>query len=273
MTTNSDVEIAPKSTPKMRGPLWWTIRGDQNNWNWKVDPDYKEIGSDEIDYQTRFPEEDLGEVYQGADASAPLLATIKIGHFSAEITFPHSPSTDCNRSPRNPITMYSSAKVAYSCCWVIHVHSLENRTLNWEYEHPAYGDNYAYLRDPATGEYFGHANDNILGFYGQMPEAVVEELVIFGTAAEMMLVGALSHNDMSIAMMGPEGRENWKYQDPNWCDEEESVEDEEEEEEMERVETAMLATGKVVGEAGRYGLFGRVYSVVGWIFRKRFMGL
>ena len=241
ITAKSDIETAQTTTPQMGNPTDWDIRAHQNNWNWKSLGTEKPE-SDKIDYQIRFSEEDLGNLHRGADVSAPLLATIKIDRFNAEITFPPS-SADSALPPRDSISMRCTAN---SLCWPIQVHALGNRTLNWEYKHPAYGDDNAWLVDPATGEWLGYTNDHIFGLYWMPDTAVEEELVVFGAAAMMMLVGAYGTTDMIVAMSGPEGKDGWKYQDLDGEEEdlEEEMAEEETDEKERRVKTAMVPAGK-----------------------------
>lgn len=121
--------------------------------------------------------------------------------------------------------------------WPVKVKALNNLELHWEYEHPVEGNRDLRLEDPITGEEYGHANDNYLSFHGIVPQAAIEELVISETAAQVMLM-SLSHNDMSIAVEGPAGAEQWKYQVPRWWENEEpEVEDEEE---LQRLENQMM---------------------------------
>jgi hypothetical protein len=73
--------------------------------------------------------------------------------------------------------------------------------------------------DAGTSEQLGSANDNYLDLSVELSEAAVEELVIMGTAVQIMLA-ILMHNDMTIAVEEPEGAERWKYQEPNWWENE-----------------------------------------------------
>ena len=199
------------TAPNMKGPVTWDICGFQNNWNWTISPNV-----DDIKYQTRFPAQDLALVYRGADASVPLLASIKTNGFGtdAEITF-HTAPGGSKIGASNPIKMVNTAG-DFSHRWPVKVSALGGRELLWEYEHPAYGNNDVYLTDPATKEVLGDANDNYMALRKEMPEDVVEELVITGTAAQVMLA-PLMYGSMQIAAQGPEGRERWKYQDPNYA--------------------------------------------------------
>lgn len=197
---------------KLVGPTTWDIRGRQNNWNWKLNED-----AEEIDYQTRFPALNLAAIHKGTDISAPILATIKTDpdkSWSATITL-----TDGRE-----IVMANTAEGTFATQWIVKV---QGREVSWEYEHPAMGDNCMYLVDRETGEVLGNANDNYLSLHREFSEVMAEELVITGTAAQIMLA-PLMHNDMTIAVDGPEGREEWRYQVPGWEDEEvaEDAEDE-----------------------------------------------
>lgn len=195
----------------MEGPVTWDICGFQNNWNWTVHPN-----ADDIKYQTRFPAQDLALVYRGAEASVLLLATIKTNGFrsDAEITFHRAPGGSGLEAP-NPIKMVNTAG-EFSHRWLVKVSALGGRELLWEYDHPAEGDNNVYLTDPATKEVLGDVNDNYMALRKEMPGDVVEELVVTGTAAQVMLV-PLMYGSMKIAAQGPEGRSRWKYQDPNYA--------------------------------------------------------
>lgn len=93
--------------------------------------------------------------------------------------------------------------------WPVKARALDNRELHWEYQCLAIGGRGLRLEDPVTKEEFGHANVNFLSFHGNVPEAAIEELVISGTAALIMLA-PLMHDDMSIAIEGPDGHEQWK---------------------------------------------------------------
>jgi hypothetical protein len=212
----------PKSpntdTPKMRGPVWWDIRGKQNNWNWKVCKNpgtddepapLEEIDDEEIEYQTRFPKKHTAMLYSGAHASAALLATIKTADFSwsADITIPQSTGD-------RTITMSNTSAGGFQNIWPIMVETLNGRELCWEHTHPVEGDNDLYLLDPATKEVMAHGNDDFLSLDKELPEEVVAELVITGTAAQIML-SWLGNNHLGIAAQGPEGSDQWKYQDPS----------------------------------------------------------
>ncbi|KAH8803535.1 hypothetical protein F5884DRAFT_509028 [Xylogone sp. PMI_703] len=216
-TAANDASSTPP--PNTRRAASWDIRGWQNNWNWKPQPD-----EDIIEYQTRFPIKNTALVYKGADPAAPLLATIQVKDtFDAEITFPNKESGDI--ATRNPILMENIAQGGFTTRWPVKVRALGDRELQWEYEHPAFGDNPMYLKDPVTGEILGDANDNCLTLNSELPEEAVKELVITGTAAQVLLVHLMG-NDMKIAAQGPEGRSQWKYQEPDWWDNEEPEEDE-----------------------------------------------
>lgn len=115
--------------------------------------------------------------------------------------------------------------------WPVKVSALGGRELQWEYKHPVIGNHCMYLMDPTTKEVLGDANENYLALRQVLPEAAVEELVITGTAAPILL-GPLMHNDMTIATLGPEGRHQWKYQEPNWWDKEEAEEEDERDDEQ-----------------------------------------
>jgi hypothetical protein len=65
------------------------------------------------------------------------------------------------------------------------------------------------------------ANDLPPGHHPPIFLEAVEELVIVGTAVQIMLA-SLMHNDMTIAVEGPEGAERWKYQEPNWLENEDN---------------------------------------------------
>ncbi|KAF7330160.1 hypothetical protein MSAN_02466000 [Mycena sanguinolenta] len=212
------------STVKTRGPVTWDIRGVQNNWNWRVE---REGGSvdDAVEYQTRFPEKNVAHVYRGVDDSAPLLATIRTRNYSwtAIITF-----SEALVPQREPVTMDNVGSGFYTK-WPVKVRALGDRELFWEYEHPVQGDNNILLLDTATGEELGNSNDNYLALTTELPEDAVEELVIMGTAV-MKMLSSLMHNDMCIAAEGPDGAQRWKYQEPNWWDNEENFEDAEEDE-------------------------------------------
>ena len=214
-TTNANDTTQPGA--KLYGPVTWDIRGQQNNWNWRVE------GTEEIEYQTRFPAKHLAHVHKGADTSAPLLATIKIAKeysWEAEITFP---STGDGDAPAlTPITMDNiAADTPFVTRWPVKVRALGGRELDWEYDHPAQGNDPMLLTDPATKEVLGEANDNYLSLLQELPEGAVEELVITGTASQIMLAW-LMHNDMTIAAEGPEGYTQWHYQEPNWWENEEA---------------------------------------------------
>ena len=96
--------------------------------------------------------------------------------------------------------------------WVVRVSTLKDRELWWEYTYPVQGNNDVELRDPATGELLGTANNWRLELCQELPKAAVEELLITGTAALMALV-SLGPMDLQIAMEGPEGHEKWERQE------------------------------------------------------------
>ena len=223
MAATTITDVTTHAAPKMHGPVTWYIRGQQNNWNWKRSED-----EEEIEYQTRFPAKHLAHVHKGADASAPLLATIKTEKYSwkAEIAFPST--GDSAMACQTSLTMDNIAEEDFTNRWPVKVLALGERELHWQYQHPVQGNRPLYLEDPVTKEVLGDSNDNYLALRRELPEAAIEELVITGTAAQIMLAG-LMHNDMAIAVEGPEGRSQWKYQERNWWDDEESEEVEEEE--------------------------------------------
>ncbi|KAJ6520469.1 hypothetical protein C8R45DRAFT_919210 [Mycena sanguinolenta] len=207
---------------KTRGPVTWDIRGVQNNWNWRVEHKGGSI-DDTVEYQTRFPEKNVGHVHRGVDDSAPLLATIRTPSFlDAIITFPEA-------ARREPMTM-SPVEPGFHSRWPVKVRALGERELFWEYEHPVQGDNNILLLDAATGEELGNANDNYLALTTELPEEAVEELVIMGTAVMTALEHLMPH-DMNIAVAGPDGARRWKYQEPNWWDKDEEEDKEEEDKE------------------------------------------
>lgn len=76
-----------------------------------------------------------------------------------------------------------------------------------------FGNHNAYLTGPATNDVLVDADDNYIALYKEMPKGVVEELVITGTAARAPLM----YGSMQIAAQGPDGRERWKYQDPEYA--------------------------------------------------------
>jgi hypothetical protein len=176
----------------------WDIRGWENAWNWKASED-----SDEIVYWTLFFTKHLAMLYRGSGEAAQLLATIKTNKdeaWEARITLPDLP----DGSGRESIIMDNITGEGMANRWPVKVRTFSNRELHWEYVHLAIGDRDLRLEDPITKEEFGHANSNFLSFHGNVPEEAIEELVITGTAAEIMLA-PLMHNDMSIAVDGPEG--------------------------------------------------------------------
>jgi hypothetical protein len=63
----------------------------------------------------------------------------------------------------------------------------------------------------------------------ELPESAVDELVITGTAAQILLA-RLMHYDMTIATLGPGGHDHWKYQEPDWWEKEDAEEGDSEEE-------------------------------------------
>ncbi|KUJ24225.1 uncharacterized protein LY89DRAFT_727257 [Mollisia scopiformis] len=201
------------SIPRDARTRTWDIHGKQNVWNWKVSTD-----ADEILYQTRFPCKHLAMMYRGAGESAQLLATIETGAHSweASITFPQD---DRIMAAPEPITMENISDEGMSTRWPVKVQALGGQELHWEYEHPAVGDRDLRLEDPLTKDELGNANSNFLSLSEKLPEAAVEELVITGTAAQIMLA-SLMHNDMTIAADGPEGHAQWKYQEPEWWENE-----------------------------------------------------
>jgi hypothetical protein len=148
-------------------------------------------------------------MHRGTSDAAPLLATIKTEEFgwTATITFPDGGSP--------PVTMENVSDQMFYTKWPVQVRALEGRELVWEYEHPAYGNNSILLLDAGTSEQLGSANDNYLELSVELSEAAVGELVIMGTAVQIMLA-SLMLNDMTIAVEGPEGAERWEYQEPNW---------------------------------------------------------
>ncbi|CZR55091.1 uncharacterized protein PAC_04977 [Phialocephala subalpina] len=195
----------------------WNIRGEQNNWNWKVahveDGDWK--SADDIVYQTRFPSKELALMYKGTGDSAQLLATIDIlDTFDAKITFPKATSQE-------PIMMENIEGAGnFKNRWSVKVKALGGRELHWEWEHLVIGGRPMTLEDPVTKEEFGAAdgNDHYLSLSTKLPEAARDELLI--TSAANILLTRFMHNDMTIAAEGPEGCAQWKYQPPNWWENE-----------------------------------------------------
>ncbi|RFU30150.1 hypothetical protein B7463_g6186, partial [Scytalidium lignicola] len=187
MTRTTTADSSLDTAPKMHSPVTWDIRGWQNNWNWKLSQEVNKI-----EYQTRFPAEHLA--------------------LDAQIIFPSANGSEI--AAKKSIMMENIANEGFSNKWPVKVRALGDRELHWEYEHPVFGDRSMYLIDPATKEILGDANDNYLALHQELPKMAVEELVITGTAAQILLAPFM-HNDMSIATCGPEGRGQWKYQDPN----------------------------------------------------------
>ncbi|KAF8851574.1 hypothetical protein BDZ45DRAFT_808210 [Acephala macrosclerotiorum] len=199
----------------------WYIRGHQNNWNWKLadieDGEWKYSESaDDIVYQTRFPKKHLALMYKGAGPSASLLATIEtsLHSWAAKITFAE-PASGNGATAQEAIVMDNISDMGMSNRWPVNDKTLNGRELHWEYEHPVQGYRDMNLEDPITKEILGDANDNYLSL--RVPQEAIEELVITGTAAQIMLAG-LMHNDMTIATEGPEGSAQWRYERPNWWD-------------------------------------------------------
>jgi hypothetical protein len=134
MATTTNADVITQAAPKMYGPVTWDIRGQQNNWNWKLSED-----EEEIEYQTRFPAMGLAHVHKGADASAPLVATIKPEEYSwkAKITFPST--GDTAMAGQSPMTMDNIADEGFTTRWLVKVLALGDRELQWEYQHPVQG--------------------------------------------------------------------------------------------------------------------------------------
>jgi hypothetical protein len=224
MTTGSAANDTIDNAPKMRGPLRWDIRGWRTNWNWKLSED-----AEVIDYQTRFPAEHIAMMYRGADASAPLLATIKTEEYGwdAEITFSEATNGRATVAS-DSIMMENISEGSFKNIWPLKFRALGDRELHWKYEHHAIYNTCLFLIDPATQEELCESNDNYLILKQELPEAAVEEIAITGTAAMFLLAG-LMHNDMTIASEGPDGCIRWKYQEPNWWENEEADDENEEE--------------------------------------------
>ncbi|KAK7063683.1 hypothetical protein R3P38DRAFT_9102 [Favolaschia claudopus] len=240
MATSKTFSPNSDSSPSnIRGPVSWDIRGVQNNWNWKIDKSDDDDNEDDrqVEYQTRFPEKHLAHVHRGLGDSAPLLATIRTAEYSwtATITFPE----DGNGTTRNSFLMENVGSGIFHTKWLVPMRALNGREFAWEYTHPAYGDDSLWLRDNVTEEVFGDSNDNYMALSKELPREAVDELVITGTAALIMLAG-LMHNDMTIAVEGPAGAAQWRYQVPGWweteIDEAAAEGDEAGEEEMQRRE-------------------------------------
>ncbi|KAF8204153.1 hypothetical protein K438DRAFT_2014858 [Mycena galopus ATCC 62051] len=220
MTTASISYDTDPNTARTRSPVKWDICGVQNNWNWRVEHDDDSI-DDAVEYQTRFPAEDLALVHRGADESAPLLATIRTLEFRwSTITFPEG------NPPRDAVSMKNTGGQGFYSKWPVTVRALGDRQLFWEYEHPVQGDNSILLLDAETGEELGSANDNYLMLTKELSQEAMDELVITGTAVQVMLVHLMS-SDMTIAVKGPTGTKLWKYQAPDWDNLEESEDEDE----------------------------------------------
>lgn len=104
----------------------------------------------------------------------------------------------------------------FSHRWRVQVSALGGHELLWEYDHPAIGNNNVLLTDPVTQEVLGDADDDYMALRKEMPKDVVEEPLITGTTVQVMLA-PLMWGSMEIAAQGPEGRERWKYQDPDYA--------------------------------------------------------
>ncbi|MCJ1477944.1 hypothetical protein MMC13_006619 [Lambiella insularis] len=110
---------------EMYGPIKWDICGSQNNWNWNS-----------TWTQTRsctrraFPPKHLALVYKGADASAPLLATIKTTEHGSDAGITYSGSTGASEIGT---TMKNLEGECFSDRWPIKVQALEGRELHWSY--------------------------------------------------------------------------------------------------------------------------------------------
>ena len=200
-------ESTPSAIPTMRAPVEWDIRGVQNNWNWRVSRGGDDI-AEEIEYQTRFPAKHLALVYRGVNASAPLLATIRITDgFDAFITSP-SVTGSSPAAARASITMKDVANEPFTSHWPVSVLALGGRKLQWQYTHPVHYSDCIYLIDLVTGEVLGDGDNNYMALRKELPVEAVEELVITGIAAQIILAD-LMHNDRTIAAAGPAARDRW----------------------------------------------------------------
>jgi hypothetical protein len=238
MTSESEADHTTDAKPDSEIPVSWDIRGFQNKWNWKLAPD-----ANDIVYQTRFLAPDFAMVYQGAETSSTLLAGIKFAmdSWQADITFFAAP-LDSNNTITSDFTtmknianmirwgrftalkkmydiaytvrMENTAEETFSNRWPVNIRALGGRELHWEFEHSVDGCNCIYLTDPATEKTLGDAQGNYLALHEVFQKEAVTELAITGTAA-MVLLSGFMQNDLSIATQGPNGLDNWKYQELN----------------------------------------------------------